>query len=537
MAHIRYLDDTGRLQIKNVDTDQFVIGRGADCQIVLDDDTISREHLRIDIGPDGRFRVRDLGSRNKTYVNGELIAETLLTGGDIVRVGDRVVEFVDDSNLQERIELDFIVPDRTEPPDCDWVKLKQPLSLTLPQLEQLSLLWSDQAMMARPEDIADAALAQIILDLQGERGMIALRGEDKTELRPLAHRALRKPASGALKPVSQSFILAPVLQSVAGRYPRAASKLSAIKDYAATAVVAPLTFKGDVVGVLYVDRPTTKKPFPATALQYALASGAQVGAMLGEASRRLVRSAAREGVAWMTTLRRVQSSLTYPTMASDTFDVAMRCYPGRARCGDFGDVIHLDEQRCCCVVTDGGGRGITGIVQASAIRAGVRAALAVSDDALMDPSMMFNELNDMVAASPTRQVLPCMFVGIDMAAGKLIYINGGGMPPLLMVAPGRLVTLDQPSLVLGIDPDYMYEATRVDLPEVFRVVCHTDGLLEATGVGGEPLGEQRLHEALLDRNAFAGVGEVLAKIGQTWSSHLSGAQPDDDALVFVIGRG
>ena len=267
MAHLRYLDDAGRLQVKNLDSDHFVIGRGPNCQVTLDDDTISREHLRIDMGADGRFRVRDLGSRNKTYVNGELIAETLLTAGDIIRVGDRVVEFVDDSTLQERIELDFIVPDRAEPPDCDWVKLKQPLSLTLPQVEQLTLLWSNQSIMARPEDIADAALGQIILDLQGERGLIALRGEEKTDLRPLAYRALRKPAGGAIKPVSQSFILAPVLQSVAGRYPRSASKLSAIKEYAATAVVAPLIFKGDVVGVMWsgccmwIDRPRRSR-FP-----------------------------------------------------------------------------------------------------------------------------------------------------------------------------------------------------------------------------------------------------------------------------------
>jgi hypothetical protein len=375
------------------------------------------------------------------------------------------------------------------------------------------------------------------LDVQADRGLIALRGEEKTDLRPLTYRALRRPAGGSIPPVSQSFILAPLLQSVAGRYPRSSSKLSAIKQYAATAVAAPLTFKGDVVGVLYVDRPTAKKPFPPAALQYCLATAAQAGAMLGEASRRLVRSAAREGVAWMTTLRRVQSSLTNPATSSDTFDVATKCYPGRARCGDFGDVIHLDEQRCCCVITDGGGRGITGIVQATAIRAGVRAALAVSEDALMDPTMMFNELNEMVASSPARQVLPCTYVGIDLAAGKLAYVNAGGMPPLLMVAPGRLVTLDQASLVLGVDPDYMYEATRVDLPEVFRVVCHTDGLGEATGAASEPLGEQRLHEALLDRDAFSGVEEVLARIGRVWSSHVAGSQPDDDALVFVIGRG
>ncbi|MBU0719594.1 MAG: SpoIIE family protein phosphatase [Planctomycetes bacterium] len=537
MAQLRYINDAGELSSKNLDSEQFLIGRATSCQITFDDDMVSREHVRIDMQPDGRFQVRDLGSRNKTYVNGELITETLLCDGDVVRIGDRVVEYLDDSLSRTSIGLDFIVPDRAEPGDCDWVKVRQPMSLTLSQVQDLALLWSDQALMARPEDIAGAALGQIILDLQGERGLIALRGEDKTDLRPVAHRALRTPTSGSMVNVSQSFILAPVLQSVAGRYPQTASKISAKRDHAATAVVAPLTFKGDIVGVLYVDRPASKKPFSAAALQYAMAAGAQVGTMLGEASRRLARSAAREGVAWMTTLRRIQVSLTYPVVSSDSFDVAAKCFPGRARCGDFGDVIHIDEQRCAGLVVDGGGHGVYGLLQATAIRAGVRASLAISDEVLMDPALLFNELNEAVSSSPTRQVIPCTFVGIDMSAGKMVYINAGGMPPLLMVAPGRLVTLDQPSLVLGVDPDYIYEATRVDVPEAFRVICHTDGLTEATSTAGEPLGDRRMHETFLQRSAFAKASEVLARIGNAWTTHLAGAQPDDDALVLVLGRG
>ncbi len=97
MAQLRFLDDGGLLQIKALDKPRFVIGRGQNCQVVLDDDMISREHVRIDMEADGRFRISDLGSRNKTYVNGELIAETLLTPGDIIRVGEHVLEFLDDS--------------------------------------------------------------------------------------------------------------------------------------------------------------------------------------------------------------------------------------------------------------------------------------------------------------------------------------------------------------------------------------------------------------------------------------------------------
>ena len=537
MANLRYLDDAGQLQTKLLDSEHFVIGRAPTCQLALDSDMISREHLRLDLESDGRVRVRDLGSRNKTYVNGELISETLLSTGDIIRAGDRVLEFLDDTGKRESADMEFLTPDKSEPPDCEWVKVKQPVSLTLAQIEQLSQLGEEQPLTARPEDIAGAALGQIILDLQAERGFIALRGDGKTDLRPIAHRALKRAAGGSLTPASQSFALAPLLQHVAGRYPQTAGQLNAKLGYAITALVAPLTFRGDIVGVVYADRPSAKKPFPTAALQYLLAAGASVGALLGESSRKLVRSAAREGAAWMTTLRRVQAATTHPVTSSDSFDIAMKCHPGRMRCGDFASVIHLDEQRCGLVVIDGGGHGMTGLVQGHAIQTAVRAALAVSDDVLLDPARVFNVVNAMIASSPGRQVLPCGYVGVDMSSGKLAYINAGGMPPLLMIGPGRLVTLDQPALVLGVDRDYVYENTRVDLPESFRLVCCTDGVMEAASAGGEVLGEPRLHEALLDREAFASASAVLTRITQTWTSHLSGAQPDDDALILVLARG
>jgi len=239
----------------------------------------------------------------------------------------------------------------------------------------------------------------------------------------------------------------------------------------------------------------------------------------------------------LATLRRIQAALHVEVQPGETFDAGVTYYAGRARCGDLYDFAAIDDQRCFGIVIDGGGHGITGIVQANAIRAAIRTAVRASDDCLMDPALAFNEINRIVSQPRARQIVPCTYVGIDIAAGKLVYVNAGGMPPLLLVAVGRLMTLDEPSLVLGVDPDYVYEAVRVDLPAVFRVICHTDGLTEASSGAGEPLGEQRLHEALLDREAFQTVPAVIDRIGRTWGTHLSGGQADDDALALVIGRG
>lgn len=525
------------METRLLDAPHFTIGRGPTCQLSFESDMISREHLRIDLEADGRYRVRDLGSRNKTFVNGELITETLLTPGDIIRAGDRIFEFLDDSETPEGGDLDFLTPDRTEPPDCEWVKAKSTVSLTIAQVEQLSQLGSEQPLTARAEDIAASALSRIILDLHAERGLVGLRGDDKTELRFLARKGLKKTPSGSLVPVSRTFIMSPLLQQVAGRYPQAPRQLDAKLGFAMAAIVAPITYRGDIVGVLYVDRPLSKRPFSSGDLQYAFAAGAQIGSMLGEAARKLARSAARDSAAWMTAIRRLQTALTIPPAPSDNFDVASRIFPGRLRCGDFGYVCHIDEQRCGVLIVDGGGHGMTGIAQAAAIQSALRAGIGVSDNSVTDPAPLFNALNQTIASSRGRQVLPCIFVGVDMAAGRLVYINAGGMPPLVMVAPGRLLTLDQHSLVLGVDRDYLYEGTKVDLPEMFRLACYTDGLPEAVSAGGEILGPQRLHDALLDRDAFGNASDVVARIGTLWSSHMGNSQPDDDALVVVVGRG
>src|SRR5436190_11782689 len=45
------------------------IGRAAECDVVTGDTSVSRFHAKIEVGPDGRHVVSDLGSTNGTFVN------------------------------------------------------------------------------------------------------------------------------------------------------------------------------------------------------------------------------------------------------------------------------------------------------------------------------------------------------------------------------------------------------------------------------------------------------------------------------------
>jgi hypothetical protein len=62
------------------------VGRAPDNDIRIPDESVSRHHAEVVEGPEGHT-VRDLGSENGTYVNGEPIEERRLSDGDVVQVG------------------------------------------------------------------------------------------------------------------------------------------------------------------------------------------------------------------------------------------------------------------------------------------------------------------------------------------------------------------------------------------------------------------------------------------------------------------
>lgn len=64
-----------------------VIGRRPDCTIVLDEPYVSGEHSELSL-QGGEWQLRDLGSTNGTYVNGQrLTAPVALRPGDTVQFG------------------------------------------------------------------------------------------------------------------------------------------------------------------------------------------------------------------------------------------------------------------------------------------------------------------------------------------------------------------------------------------------------------------------------------------------------------------
>jgi pSer/pThr/pTyr-binding forkhead associated (FHA) protein len=69
-----------------IDQETTTAGRDPGSAVFLDDVTVSRKHAIVERRGDEWF-VKDTGSLNGTYVNGEQVDETKLTTGDEVQIG------------------------------------------------------------------------------------------------------------------------------------------------------------------------------------------------------------------------------------------------------------------------------------------------------------------------------------------------------------------------------------------------------------------------------------------------------------------
>jgi hypothetical protein len=69
------------------------IGRSPDCEIFLDDVTVSRNHAVL-IEQDGGYAIEDQGSLNGTFVNRRRIDSARLSEGDELQIGKYRMTFI-----------------------------------------------------------------------------------------------------------------------------------------------------------------------------------------------------------------------------------------------------------------------------------------------------------------------------------------------------------------------------------------------------------------------------------------------------------
>ncbi|MEK7867399.1 MAG: FHA domain-containing protein, partial [Planctomycetota bacterium] len=282
---------------------EIFIGRDADNHVHILDETASRHHARLR-RVEGNVLLVDLGSNNGTYVNGDKVSERVLRTGDQVLIGNTVfVCELDDEEgaegrrptviLQDTREGTLTVQSSVDPREGTKTPFKrEALEEGVVRLQRLYDLAETCAGLGDAASLADKVLAITCDTLQAGRGFFLVA--DKGDVTCLAARG---GGSGPL-PVSRTIVQQvlrdrrALLVSDAQEDTALASKESVRAFKIGSVLAAPLLFREECHGLLYLDARGAKGAFDAEDMNFLVAVGRQA-AVAWEVARRLEVSTAQ----------------------------------------------------------------------------------------------------------------------------------------------------------------------------------------------------------------------------------------------------
>ncbi len=74
--------------------ERLLVGRGEECEIVLEHGSVSRIHAEVRKIADDRYEILDKGSANGLRINGHELSRALLDGRDVIEIGDVVLKYI-----------------------------------------------------------------------------------------------------------------------------------------------------------------------------------------------------------------------------------------------------------------------------------------------------------------------------------------------------------------------------------------------------------------------------------------------------------
>ncbi|MGZ4778958.1 MAG: SpoIIE family protein phosphatase [Thermoanaerobaculia bacterium] len=199
--------------------------------------------------------------------------------------------------------------------------------------------------------------------------------------------------------------------------------------------------------------------------------------------------------------------------------------------GDYYDVFNLDKSRLAVAIGDVSGHGLsTGLVMAM-----VKAGITTLVEEGADESALFQRLNELVYRSTERRAFMTLaFTIFDLGRGTIRHTNAGHLYPYLL-REGRdtPISIESPSLPLGVRAAIVTRTVELELKEGDTVVYLSDGIVEAQDERGEPFGFEQL-ERLLAEQTERSPSAIRDTILDAVARH-SGTRPaDDDRTIMTL---
>lgn len=259
-----------------VDDSTIFIGRAPDCDIIIDDRTVSRHHAEVTFSG-SQLVLRYLGSRDGIVVNGERVESAVLNEGDRIEVGDAVI-VVNDAAKNARVE-DVIMNTTFSYAEGEEVFKRLLLEGKADRAPLLYQLSSFYGFVFTPDKLHTLVLKVLLQAIPAQRAFILSTGDESSAAKIVAVRSRDGQTDGP--ELSQSLTERVPRKKIALVKNMGDSELQSLSDSDGSAMAAPLIGHGGILGVLYVDTAWESRQFSRSDLELFVAVAYHAGASIG----------------------------------------------------------------------------------------------------------------------------------------------------------------------------------------------------------------------------------------------------------------
>jgi sigma-B regulation protein RsbU (phosphoserine phosphatase) len=534
--------------------ESLVLGRSAQCDLALADDSLSRNHARLD-REQGQWVLRDLGSTNGTYLNGALVTGPTPVGpGDVLRLSESLVT-LQAPHVPAASVREALLPDATlfrkvsdlisasgssetcASPAQDPTQDQEALRRLAARLQLLNEVHGALARSVELSELLELILDRVVEHLRPEEAEIVLKGPGgelvRAAVRPVERAAAEPLTSHTLAvEVMDKGLAALVLDARAdARFASAQSlQIAGVRSLLA----APFLDPEGSLGMIVLSSRLNVRQFREEDMEL-LASLAGVAALRLRNVALAAEAAERRRLEQEVALaRRIQLALLPDRLPEvPGYELLGTNVPSRGVSGDSYEVVaRLDGREIALAVADVSGKGVAASLLTSALQT---LAAQPIDDGLAPETICAKVSRHLFRRTPPEQYATLFLAILEPASGALAYANAGHTAGLLVRAAGTVEELGSTGPPVGLLAQAQFEGAEAWLERGDTLVLVSDGYAEAMNPDDEEYGLERLAAVASARRADP-LPQLRAAVEEDLARFCRGLACTDDRTLVALRR-
>ena len=213
-------------------------------------------------------------------------------------------------------------------------------------------------------------------------------------------------------------------------------------------------------------------------------------------------------------------------------DIFASMTPAKEVGGDFYDFFFIDDDHLALVIADVSGKGVPAALFMMASMIMIKNIAKLEKGS---PAKILTMVNDQISANNEAEMFLTAWLGIlEISSGKLRAANAGHEYPMVRHKDGGFELYKDPhGFVIGGMEGMIYKEYEIDLEPGDVVFQYTDGVTEATNLGNELFGTDRVLEAL-NKGPQTGSRAIIENMSKAIETFVEDASQFDDITMLCM---